>query len=185
MRTFLYVFLFVFFFNINGAHAETQGVISKWISTVSYNAKNVWDNGSYELYVPVNIWHNRLAYDKKKIRRYNEAPWGLGAGKYVYDEDGNWHSLYFMVFKDSNYHPETMFGYGYQHNWYLDEEKNWRYGIGYTIGATQRCEYKYIPVPLPLPLVGIGYKHFSLQAAYVPGVKNDGNVLFTWLTVQF
>ena len=90
-----------------------------------------------------------------------------------------------MGFKDSNKHLQTIFGYAYQHNWHLDNKNQWRLGVGYTLSLTQRSEYAYIPVPLPLPLAGIGYKNFNIQAAYVPGVKNDGNVLFTWLRWEF
>lgn len=43
----------------------------------------------------------------------------------------------------------------------------------------------YIPVPLPLPIAALTYQRLSLQAAYVPGVKNDGNVLFAWLKWTF
>ena len=49
---------------------------------------------------------------------------------------------------------------------------------------TQRHEYSYIPVPLPLPIAAVTYRNFSLNATYVPGVKNDGNVLFTWLRID-
>ena len=140
-----------------------------------------WNSDSYDLYIPFYAWHNRLAYDNEHIKKYNEEAWGLGFGKYRYDEDGDWHGLYAIAFKDSNFYLETMFGYAYQKNWFVNCNRDFRVGLGFTVGLTQRHEYNYIPVPLPLPMAGIEYGRLALQAAYVPGIKNDGNVLFTWL----
>lgn len=146
-----------------------------------YNFSETWNSDSYDLYIPFYAWHNRLAYDSEHIKKYNEEAWGLGFGKYRYDEDGDWHGLYAIAFKDSNFYLETMFGYAYQKNWFVNCNRDFRVGLGFTIGLTQRHEYNYIPVPLPLPMAGIEYGRLALQAAYVPGIKNDGNVLFTWL----
>lgn len=146
-----------------------------------YNFSETWNSDSYDLYIPFYAWHNRLAYDNEHIKKYNEEAWGLGFGKYRYDEDGDWHGLYAIAFKDSNFYLETMFGYAYQKNWFVNCNRDFRVGLGFTVGLTQRHEYNYIPVPLPLPMAGIEYGRLALQAAYVPGIKNDGNVLFTWL----
>ena len=141
----------------------------------------IWRSDHYDMYAPLYAWHNRLAYDDEHIAKYNENAFGFGLGKSVYDEKGNWHGLYAMAFKDSNYHMETMFGYAYQKNWSICCNDDWKVGIGYTLGFTQRHEYAYIPVPLPLPIVGIEYKRLALQMAYVPGWTNMGNVAFFWL----
>ena len=146
-----------------------------------YNFSETWNSDSYDLYIPFYAWHNRLAYDSEHIKKYNEEAWGLGFGKYRYDEDGDWHGLYAIAFKDSNFYLETMFGYAYQKNWFVNCNRDFRVGLGFTVGLTQRHEYNYIPVPLPLPMAGIECGRLALQAAYVPGIKNDGNVLFTWL----
>lgn len=146
-----------------------------------YNFSETWNSDSYDLYIPFYAWHNRLAYDSEHIKKYNEEAWGLGFGKYRYDEDGDWHGLFAIAFKDSNFYLETMFGYAYQKNWFVNCNRDFRVGLGFTVGLTQRHEYNYIPVPLPLPMAGIEYGRLALQAAYVPGIKNDGNVLFTWL----
>ena len=53
------------------------------------------------------------------------------------------------------------------------------------MGLTQRHEYAYIPVPLPLPMIGLGYRNIDINGAYVPGVKNDGNVLFAFARISF
>lgn len=156
-----------------------QGRENLW-NKAKYNVSETWKSDTYDLYVPFYAWHNRLAYDDEHIEKYNEEAWGLGIGKYRYDKDGNWHGLYAIAFKDSNSYLETMFGYAYQKNWFVNCNRDFRVGLGFTVGVTQRHEYSYIPVPLPLPIAGIEYGRFALQAAYVPGVKNDGNVLFSW-----
>ena len=156
-----------------------QGRENLW-NKAKYNVSETWKSDTYDLYVPFYAWHNRLAYDDEHIEKYNEEAWGLGIGKYRYDKDGNWHGLYAIAFKDSNSYLETMFGYAYQKNWFVNCNRDFRVGLGFTVGVTQRHEYSYIPVPLPLPIAGIEYGRFALQAAYVPGIKNDGNVLFSW-----
>lgn len=162
-------------------HEENMPLLEKF----GHNVGKTWQNGEYNLFIPINTWHNRLAYDQDKIDEYNEMPGGIGLGKARYDEDGDWHALYAMVFDDSNYHPQTIFGYAFQKNWFVNCNPDFRVGVGFTVSLTQRHEYLYIPVPLPLPLAGVEYKDWAVQAAYVPGVKNDGNVLFTWLRYRF
>lgn len=163
------------------AHAGIKDTLNNWYQTIKGNALQTWEEHSYDAYIPLYAWHNRLTYDKEHIKKYNENPWGFGLGFSRFDNDNDWHSLYAMYFKDSNGYGETMFGYAFLKN------KTWgdfRLGYGFTVGATQRHEYSYIPVPLPLPMVGIGYNRFDLQAAYVPGIKNDGNVLFIWSHIR-
>lgn len=176
----------LFFAVVNSADAKIcRYELENFWDKVKTNFSKTWNSDTYNVYVPVWTWHNRLFYDKDKIDEYNEEPWGAGFGVSRYDEDGDWHGLYAMGFKDSNFYLQTIFGYAYQKNWDLDESGDWKAGVGFTASLTQRHEYHYIPVPLPLPLAGISYKNIAVQAAYVPGVKNDGNVLFTWLRFDF
>ena len=172
------VLCMTFAFPFMAQASETEGMT--FGEKVKYNFSQTWNSGEYDLYVPLYAWHNRLAYDEEHLKKYNENPWGLGFGTSRYDADGDWHALYAMAFMDSNDYAETMFGYAFLKNWYMDDAENLRFGLGFTVGLTQRHEYSYIPVPLPLPMFGVGYKRFDLQAAYVPGIKNDGNVLFIW-----
>ncbi|MGL4487730.1 MAG: lipid IV(A) palmitoyltransferase PagP [Yersinia sp. (in: enterobacteria)] len=149
------------------------------------NISLVWDSPNQELYIPLNTWHNRWTYDDDKIESYNERPWGIGYGKYRYDEDNNWHAVYAMTFMDSHNKVEPIIGYGYQKMWIPGEMDGWRFGIGFTASITARHEYYYIPIPLPLPLFSIEYNKFSLQSTYIPGTYNNGNVLFTWMRWKF
>ncbi|MBQ9236280.1 MAG: lipid IV(A) palmitoyltransferase PagP [Alphaproteobacteria bacterium] len=147
------------------------------------DVKQVWEAPDYDMYVPFYAWHNRLAYDDEHIHKYNEQALGFGLGKSYYDEEGNWHGLYAFGFKDSNSHFETVAGYAKMYNWKIGG--NWYAGVGYTLGMTQRHEYSYIPVPMPLPIAEINYNRMmSLQAAYVPGLKNWGNVALLWVRAK-
>ena len=181
------LFIITLIFNILGPsfNVKAQDNNNSLWDKFKTNVSQTWQDGDYNLFIPINTWHNRLTYDKEKIDEYNEMPWGLGIGKGRYDSDGDWHGLYAIVFEDSNYHPQTIFGYAYQKNWFVNCNPDFRVGVGFTLSLTQRAEYAYIPVPLPLPLAGIEYQDWSLQAAYVPGLKNDCNVLFTWLRYRF
>ena len=163
-------------------HQAAAG-FADYVQTLKDDVAATWLSEEYDAYVPLYAWHNRLTYDQEHIDKYNENPWGFGLGKSRYDEKGNWHGLYAMAFKDSNKHLETFFGYAWMKNWFVNCNPDWRVGIGYTIGRTQRSEWLYIPVPAPLPIAGVEYKQLALQAAYVPGLKNDGNVLFIWTRI--
>ncbi len=160
----------------SNAHAWS---LTEFVNGIKTNSQDVWNNGNYDVYVPVWTWHNRLFYDKEKYDEYNEMPWGAGFGKGLW-KDNDWHGLYFMAFNDSNRRVQTIAGYTYMHNWDIDNDGDFKAGLGYTLLVTQRHEYSYIPIPVPIPLpsVSMSYKNFSVQGSYLPGVKNDGNVLF-------
>ena len=171
------------------APAASAGVwgekLSAWTDFVIEDIKDIRCMHKYDVYLPFHAWHNRLAYDKEHLDKYNEDTWGFGLGLSHYNAEHTWSGIYAMAFKDSNSYVETYFGYARQWNWTAGKHNEWRAGIGYTLGLTQRHEYGYVPVPLPLPLIGVGYRNFNLQAAYVPGINNDGNVLFMFGRIEF
>ncbi|MEX9972814.1 lipid IV(A) palmitoyltransferase PagP [Providencia sp. Me1] len=153
--------------------------------TFKSNVSTTWDSDKYELYVPAVTWHNRAMYDKKKTDEYNERPWGFGLGKYRYDEDNDWHAIYAMAFKDSHNDWEPIGGYAFQKMWIPGDIDGFRMGAGFTLSVTARKDMYYIPIPAPLPLVSVEYDKLSLQATYIPGTYNNGNVLFAWLRWQW
>nr|WP_224061170.1 lipid IV(A) palmitoyltransferase PagP [Providencia alcalifaciens] len=163
------------------AEEQPVGLWDKFTNNVS----TTWDSDKYELYIPFFTWHNRFMYDKEKTDTYNEEPWGFGIGKYRYDEDNDWHALYAMAFMDSHNKVEPIVGYGFQKMWIPGDLDGFRMGAGFTLGITAREEYSYIPIPVPLPLVSVEYDKFSVQATYIPGTYNNGNVLFAWLRWQW
>ncbi len=143
---------------------------------------SIWASDKYELYLPVNIWHNRSRYSAEKIATYNEDPWGIGIGKYRYDSDGDWHALYAMAFLESHNDIEPIVGYAFQKMWRPGGDL--RLGAGFTAGVTLRADYKYVPIPVLLPLLSLEYGRLAIQTTYIPGGSGNGNVLFTWLRWQ-
>lgn len=178
MKKTLFLILMCLLFPSLAFASETDGM--NWKETIKYNLTQTWHADTYELFAPLYAWHNRLTYDHEHLKKYNENPWGAGLSRSRFDSDGDWHALYAMAFIDSNDYLETMFGYAFLKMWHAQTIDGLHAGVGFTVGLTQRHEYAYIPVPLPLPMAGIGYKRLDFQAAYVPGIKNDGNVLFIW-----
>ncbi len=175
--------IIITFFSVLTFSSAQAASLEEFSQNFLKDVKTIWYDGDYDAYIPFYAWHNRLAYDDEHIHKYNEQALGFGLGKSHYDEKGNWSGLYAFGFKDSNSYLETVFGYAYMYNWDLSE--NWHVGLGYTLGFTQRHEYSYIPVPMPLPLAEINYKRMmSLQMAYVPGLKNWGNVALLWVRAK-
>lgn len=165
--------------------SEKPGFMGWWESW-KQDVSTTWnDSPDQDIYLPVITWHNRLTYDKEKTDSYNERPWGGGYGISRYDENGDWHGLYFMVFKDSHNKWEPIGGYGYEKIWQPLEDKKFRLGLGYTAAVTARDDYAYVPIPLVLPLAVVSYDKLSFQATYIPGTYNNGNVFFAWLRYQF
>lgn len=160
---------------------ESPGVLGRLQKRIS----QTWKEGNMDLFVTAYTWHNRLTYDKEHVRRYNENPWGGGAGLSFFDEDGDSHLLFLIAFLDSWNKVEPYGGYAYFKNWRFGFNNDFRIGAGVSLGITAREQYKYIPFPLPLPVFGIGYKQLSAEAAYIPGTSNNGNVLFVWLRWTF
>ena len=163
------------------ALADEPASESTW-SHVKDTLSQTWDAKDYELYVPISTWHNRSYYSSEKIDQYNEHPWGLGIGKYRYDNDGDWHSLYVMAFSDSHKDIQPVAGYGFQKMWRPGE--NIRLGAGYTLGLTIRDDLHYLPIPVVAPLASVEYKQLALQSTYIFGGEGNGNILFTWLRWQ-
>ena len=162
------------------AYAEppTNGTWANIKNTLS----DTWNSDAYELYLPINTWHNRHYYSREKIDEYNEQPWGLGVGKYRYDEDGNWHGIYAMAFADSHSKFEPVTGYAFQKMWHPSQ--NFQLGAGYTVGVTLREDFNYMPLPVIAPIASIEYKQLALQSTYIFGGQGNGNILFTWIKWQ-
>lgn len=154
---------------------------SKW-SYIKDNLSQTWAADNYELYIPINTWHNRSYYSSEKIHGYNEQPWGIGIGKYRFDNEGDWHGLYVMAFSDSNKKIQPVAGYGFQKMWRPNGD--FRIGAGYTAGLTLREDFNYIPIPVLAPIASIEYKQLALQSTYIFGGEGNGNILFTWLRWQ-
>lgn len=162
--------------------AETVAI--PWYERLYGRINTTWNEGQPELYLPLHTTHLRFAYSSETISRYNETPWGIGIGKAIYDEDGDWHGLFLMEFKDSHFKPEYAAGYGYRAIWSPAGEL--KFGLGYNAFLTARSDIgHYVPIPLILPAVSLGYKKITVDTTYVPGRKGAGNVLFFYSHISF
>lgn len=148
-------------------------------SRVQDSLSQTWASENYELYIPVDTWHNRSYYTAEKIDSYNERPWGLGIGKYRFDDDGDWHALYVMTFQDSHNEAEPVAGYAFQNIWHPADDLH--LGVGYTVGMTMRQDMHYVPTPVIAPIMSVAYKKIAVQSTYILGGEGHGNILFTWL----
>ena len=176
----MFILVFLLFPGSVRADDETE---KPFYDFLEKDINNILLSKNWDLYVPVNTWHNREMYDKTKTDSYNEKPWGIGVGKHIYEDD-ILKALYLMAFKDSHNKVEPIFGYLRQWNYYFDQSKDVSVGAGYTLGVTFRRDYNYLPIPVILPVLGFQYKRFSLQTTYIPGPYNMFNVLFTWIRID-
>ncbi len=146
---------------------------------------DIWGKGGYELYLPVYTFHMPYAYTPALLRSYNDFPLGAGIGKGRFNERGNWEGLFVMEFADSHAKPEYEGGYAWIAMW-RPFGNRFRAGAGYTAFITARSDWGgYTPFPGVLPLGSIGFLNLDIQSTFVPGLKNNGNVLFSWLKLSF
>ncbi|MEE3652224.1 MULTISPECIES: lipid IV(A) palmitoyltransferase PagP [unclassified Brenneria] len=174
----------------NGADNRSAGTVTaehdeSWWQRSKNNLSKTWsESPNHDIYIPAITWHNRWTYDKEKTDEYNERPWGAGYGVSRFDEDGDWHGIYAMAFKDSHNKWEPIGGYGFEKRWRPTRDQDFQLGLGFTAGVTMRDNWNYIPIPVLLPLASISYQKLSFQATYIPGTYNNGNVFFAWFRWQ-
>jgi lipid IVA palmitoyltransferase len=147
--------------------------------------RGIWEKGGYEWYEPVYTYHLPYAYSPSLLRSYNDFPAGIGLGKGRFNEHGNWEGVFAMEFADSHGRPEYEGGYGWIATWHPFSNL-FRAGAGLTAFITARSDImRYTPFPGVLPLGSLGYRNVDLQATFIPGGRNNGNVLFTWIKLSF
>lgn len=54
------------------------GVIEDYFSGLKQDVRQTYDEGTWNVMLPLRVWHNRLTYDDEHIDKYNEEPWGAG-----------------------------------------------------------------------------------------------------------
>ncbi len=182
-----FCYLIIILINISSpviADDVQQSSTRQWLSSVVSDYERALCHGNLELYLPVYTWHNRATYDRDNIDGYNEIPYGIGIGKYYFDEKGNLFSVYAMEFQESHNEFEPIVGVAWQKVWNVIDE--FSLSAGYTAFFTARSDYfDYIPFPGVLPLLSATYNKLSLSGTYVPGLKrNVGNVAFFWLSYK-
>lgn len=185
----VFVFLCSVTIGLFATHASAAGQEPGWFSrqwdAASTEVKTVADEGKWDFYEPVYVWHLPFAYNSGQREKYNNTPWpAFGIGKGRYDEKGNRSSLYAMGYIDSNDKWSGNVGYGY--SWQYGQRHGFNYGLGYTVGLMTREDYfNRVPFPFILPTASLGYDNYKVETGYVPGVKKGtGNILFIWLKYE-
>lgn len=148
-----------------------DGVSYKWD-----RSKEAWREGAWDLYLSGYIWHAPYAYSKEKRDEYNDFAAGGGLGRSIIDEDGDKHSLYAMVFRDSHYKPQYTAGYAWMR--YSGAGDSLNFGLGYTVYLFARSDVNdYVPAPLAGLLASARYGRFELMVVAVPfGKADSGNI---------
>lgn len=171
----------LFYTQITFAELACEGW-AKWFKPACQRIHAIFTQGEPELYLPVYSWHNRFTYSEKKLNTYNENAWGIGLGKGLYDEKGNWHGVYSFAFRDSHKNIQAITGYNYLKMFYLNER--FKFGAGYSVFVTVRPDiFHGIPFPGALPWCSLTYKQTTLAATYIPGGQGAGNVLFLLIKI--
>jgi palmitoyl transferase len=172
-------FLFRFLLTISFFATYTQCAISGPL-----DIKEIWNTGTSEVYVDLYTDHLPFAYTAQERRSYNDLPTGLGYGLGKTDENYNWDGLYVMGFRDSHANLEPIVGYGQIFN--VFNTHNYHAGAGYSLLVTAREDIMhYTPFPGAAPILELGYKKMNLMAAYIPGGRGDGNIIFFWTKIGF
>ena len=168
--------------NAPTSRARTKSSDQSWLSRAWDPVANAYNNGTLEFFLPFKTYHSRTTYSAEQIASYQENPVGLGIGRGLYNENGDWDGVFAIAFQDSHFKPSYFAGYQWKAIWRPSEDI--RLGLGYLAGLMSRADYfNHVPFPMALPVASIAYKNFSLEGAYVPpGGTNGGNVAFIWAT---
>lgn len=159
--------------------AHSSEVCTYWLPLfrpLCYHLQTIWQQGDNEIYGSGYAWHNRFTYSREKIEAYNEAAWGGGIGKGLFERN-NWYGLYAIAFLDSHKKVEPVIGYSYLKIASIDHAL--KAGIGYTVLITSRADINHnLPFPGALPWASIIFNKLTLAATYIPGFNHNGNVLY-------
>jgi palmitoyl transferase len=139
-------------------------------------SKEAFFHGRNDYYVSGLIWHAPWAYSyERRHDELNEAAWGGGFGRSVVDGNGNTHSLYATVFRDSHYEPQYNVGYMWMTYWSLAGPLQG--GLGYSVFVFSRDDMgNRYPLPGALPAASLRYRGVELIGTYVPGFTPGGSV---------
>jgi palmitoyl transferase len=138
-------------------------------------------DGRWDAYATGYAWHAPWAYGKEKRDQLNDAALGGGIGRSVVDANGDTHSLYGMIFRDSHYKPQYTAGYAWMTYW--PAAKNVDVGLGYTVFLFARSDIAhYSPLPLAGLLASIRHGNVELMGTVIPGIARDsGNIAFVFV----
>jgi lipid IVA palmitoyltransferase len=150
-------------------------------------AYKAYKTGDDELLLSGYSYHIRSSYTPEKIKEFNEVATGIGYGKTAEDADGDTHTFYWLVFRES--HRKNEFHLGYQYNTYWGPRHGLQASLGYTAMVVQRPDiFSGVPFPAVLPVVGVKWNNTAINAVLIPKVSktlNNGNVIYIFARHTF
>ncbi len=167
---------------VGTAQAFECGDLWSLLDRACRRVADTYQNGDDELLVSGYAYHLRSTYTEEKLRDLNEQAFGLGWSKWVDDQDGDNHSVFFLAFHESHRKVQLNLGYAYQTYW--GPRDGLQAGLGYTAMIVQRPDIAGgVPIPALLPVASLRYGNASLMASFIPtlnGGINNGSVLFVF-----
>ncbi len=143
---------------------------------------DTYDNGRSGVLIPGYSYHLPFTWSPERRAQLNKNAWGLGLIRTTEDPDGDTHSVYALVFRDSHKHAQWNLGYEYATYW--GPRNGVQPGLGYTAVLVQRPDiFGGAPFPAVLPIASLRYRDATLSATWIPtlnGGLNHGSTVFVF-----
>jgi palmitoyl transferase len=141
---------------------------------------DTYERGTTGVLVSGYAWHVPATWSPERRAVLNSNAWGGGLVRTAEDPDGDTHSVFFLVFRDS--HNHAQWNIGYEHSKYWGPRDGVQAGLGYTAMIVERPDLAGgYPFPVVLPLVSLRHRDATLFATYIPtlnGGINHGSTLY-------
>ncbi len=170
-----FLFIFILFITGTKAFAECADWKTQWWCDIKYGlTMATGDQGKNGLILSGLAYHLSVSphmptgHWEDGAGMLNEFSYGAGYSRSYYNPEFNSeYSIFFLVFSDSYWQPETHVGYIYQKYLNMSDSGNWKWGYGYMLGVMSKPAYGG---PLILPAAGlttsIKYKDTSIMLTY-------------------
>ena len=159
----------------------------EWIAKGCTRLVDTYENGTNGVLISGYSWHLPFTWTPERRAELNANAWGGGPIRTTEDPDGDTHSVYFLVFKDS--HSHAQFNLGYEYETYWGSRSGLQPGLGFTVAIVQRPDIANgIPFPAVVPVGSLRYGDATLSAVYIPtlnGGINHGSTLYIFGRVLF
>ncbi|MHB8492971.1 MAG: lipid IV(A) palmitoyltransferase PagP [Casimicrobiaceae bacterium] len=143
---------------------------------------DTYDYGRSGVLIPGYSYHLPFTWSPARRAQLNKDAWGLGLIRTTEDPDGDTHSVYALVFRDSHKHAQWNLGYEYATYW--GPRNGVQPGLGYTAVIVQRPDiFGGTPFPALLPIASLRYRDATLSATWIPtlnGGLNHGSTVFVF-----
>jgi len=158
-----------------------------WLAKGCRRLVDTYEDGTTGMLVSGYSWHVPATWTPERRAELNANAWGGGIVRVAEEPDGDSHSVFVLVFKDSHSHAQWNVGYEYSKYW--GPRTGLQPGLGYTVMIVQRPDLAGgYPFPAVLPLASLRYRDATLFTTYIPtlnGGINHGSTLFVFGRIVF